>query len=303
MKAALMYDLLRHSAHVEAECGKPAFVVVCADNALCMEITDICEKLQKDMLKEDTKTANVATLMANMKPEETSKQLNKKANVFIVTPGKLLDLSSRQQISLSAVERFVFDQIDCLLLYDKKDTEIVEILQKMNTTQHVVAMTCRISEGLKQRWDEVTPVGLIKLANMIILEDTYPMKVAEVMDNMIWHPMPCALANKGKECAAYLTGFVEEDVPILAISNYKTGVDHVATAGRLILRDDYARHRSGLKDPDERFQSLKDFRLGKVKVLVSTRRSIYGASFGFLPRIVLLDTPSSYAEALYIVQW
>jgi ATP-dependent RNA helicase RhlE len=266
------------------------------DNALCEEVAAICQKLRQL----NTRLPEVAKLMAHMQNEATQEQLNKKTNIIIATPGKLLDLHRRGQVNLSTVKKFVLDQIDCFLLY-ADDSDIQHLLKLLCSNQHVIALTSRVTLCLKQRWNDVTPASTIALQNMINLPDTQLARIKKISARVHWVAYEAGKtqslqnAEKAKKMA--------EKFRILIITNFKKMVDAISMEGQKLRPTEFARHRSELTDPDERYKSLKGFKDGTYKILVSTRRSIYGTSFPFLPIFLLAGMPRLYDEFLYLIQW
>jgi superfamily II DNA/RNA helicase len=295
-----LYGLLQASLTKSPAGGKPEFVILCVDNALIQEISDICSNLQNAFSIAALRVPAVATITAHLRNEATSKQLSKKANIFITTPGKLLRMIDYREIDITSVKKFVLDQVDCLLIY-ADDNHIERVLRQLRLNQHVIALTSRMTPQLVQRWKDLVLTATTQLKNMISLPDSQHKMISRISKYIKWRPSTC-LADKPMECAKFLAA-APEGCHVLAIANFKVTVDAIVSCGRKLREDDFARHRAELPDPDERYKSLKGFKDSTYKTMVSTRRSIYGVSFPFLPLLVIVDIPSSYDELLYILQW
>lgn len=292
------------SKHVQATRGKPQFIVVCVDNALCQELSNLAAKLQVAFKGAGWIIPPVATLMAHMKNEATQTELNKNANVVICTPGKLLEMHDRSQVNIQAAKKIMFDQADCLFTY-AEDDHIRSIASKLQPGQHVIALTSRSTPLLQQRWRDYAPAQFMQIKDMIQLHDTRSDVTIKKMSKFIgW----CDLNKQEDSKVVYAARrmhrlHAKTNRAVLGIANWKVTVDAVKDAGRKILPGDFARHRAELVDPDERYRSLSGFKDSTYKIMISTRRSIYGASFDFLPVLVLVDVPDTYDELLYILQW
>lgn len=307
MKAGLSYHMLRLSSAKTPARGRPEFLIICVDNALCQEISNVFTKMSDACRAAKLRVTPVATLMAHMKDEATRTELSKNANIFVVTAGKLVDLLDRGQLDMSAVRKIVLDQADCLLIYDD-DKDIANILRRLRPHHHVVAMSSRTSLKLEQRWKDETPASMIKLADMVRIKDHDARRVVQFLSlskHITWEVQYCSASARSERLADYLMEEAPTSRQVLAIGNFKETIDAVYSFMRAEkdFKDKVVRHRAQLVDQDERYESIKKFGDGKARIMISTRRSIYGASFSFLPVLVLLDVPNSTDEFLYILQW
>lgn len=308
LKPSILYSCMIVSKYVTATRGNPMFLVLCLDNALCQAMSKLAAELQDAFVQVGWKAPSVSTLMAHMKNEATIAELNKKANIIICTPGKLLEMHSRGQVNISSAKKLVLDQADAMLAY-AKDDDIQLIFRKLKPEQHVIAFTARSnslhSSLLALRWNSYAPVGVVTFSQMIQLPDVQVQKLLRFVANHIsWRNLRKESTKKEVFAASVMHDEHQESSrQVLGIASWKVTVDAIDGALRTIMPKGTARHRADLPDPDERQKSLKGFKDKAIQVMISTRRSIYGAQFDFLPVVVLPDISDTTDELVLILQW
>jgi len=203
--------------------------------------------------------------------------LHRGVNVLIATPGRLLDLMNQGFISLSEVEYFVLDEADRML-----DMGFIHDIKKI------------ITKLPKQRqslfFSATMPKNIIELSRQILRN---PKKIAanpvsstaETIQQFLYR------TNKSNKPALLLHILKDPNIgQVLVFSRTKHGSDRIVRNLRKKNINSVAIH--GNKSQNQRQRALKEFKLGKINVLVATDIAARGIDIEKLQHVINYDIPN-----------
>lgn len=199
-------------------------------------------------------------------------------NVLIATPGRLLDLIDSNAVSLSEVKTLVLDEADKMLNLGFKD-EMNRIFKLLPHKRQNLLFSATLSEGV----DNI---------NQILLQEPVVIKVAHKSDNIeLINQIGYYVAEEKKgPLLRYLIKHNNlKQVLVFTASTYKA--DNVADKLRKNGIDASAMHSK--KSQKARTNALKNFKNGKLRVLVATDLLSRGIDIEFLPCVINYELPRS----------
>ena len=197
---------------------------------------------------------------------------------IVATPGRLLDLVDSNAIQLEAIQVLVLDEADKLLNMGFKDemTRIIELLPRKRQNLLFSATLSEKLDGLQS----------------VLLNNPVTVKVApeEWSVDQIKQLSYSILEEKKGPFLRFLIKSQEmNQVLVFTASTYKA--DNVADKLRKNGIDARAIH--GKKNQNSRNQALKDFKEGRIRVLVTTDLLARGIDIEFLPHVINYELPRS----------
>ncbi len=232
-----------------------------------------------DNIREYSKYTNIkhAVIFGGVKQGAQVEKLKKGVNILTATPGRLLDLIGQGIISLSDIKLFVLDEADRMLdmgfIHDIR--KLLELLPEQRQSLFFSA---------------TMPDNIVKLANKIL---TNPTKVevapvsstAETIQQHIYYTNR---SNK-RELLLHILDNKEID-QALVFSRTKHGADRIAR--HLHKNKIKASAIHGDKAQNQRQRALKDFKSGKIRVLVATDIAARGIDIDKLKYVINFDIPN-----------
>ncbi|MCZ0717883.1 DEAD/DEAH box helicase [Aerococcus kribbianus] len=202
--------------------------------------------------------------------------LKKHPSVVVGTPGRLLDLIQRKALRLDAIETVVLDEADEML--------------NMGFIDDIEAILKQVPEQRQTLLFSATVPSEIKRISQQFMTDPHHVKIeakemtADLIDQYF------------TKCRDYekfdiLTRFIDIHNPDLAIvfARTKRRVDEVARG--LIERGYTAEGIHGDLTQQKRLQVLKDFKAGKLNILVATDVAARGLDIGGVSHVYNFDIP------------
>ena len=197
-------------------------------------------------------------------------------NVLVATPGRLLDLMNQGHISLDDVKYFVLDEADRML-----DMGFIHDIKKI------------IAKLPKQRqslfFSATMPQNIVDLSRQILRD---PKKIAvnavsstaETIQQYIYK------TNKSNKPSLLLHILNDPEMTqVLLFSRTKHGADRIVR--NLRKKDINSAAIHGDKSQNQRQKALKDFKDGKVRVLVATDIAARGIDIEKLRHVTQLRYP------------
>ena len=198
-------------------------------------------------------------------------------NVLVATPGRLLDLMNQGHISLDDVKYFVLDEADRML-----DMGFIHDIKKI------------IAKLPKQRqslfFSATMPQNIVDLSRQILRD---PKKIAvnavsstaETIQQYIYK------TNKSNKPSLLLHILNDPEMTqVLLFSRTKHGADRIVR--NLRKKDINSAAIHGDKSQNQRQKALKDFKDGKVRVLVATDIAARGIDIEKLRHVLNYDIPN-----------
>ena len=232
-----------------------------------------------DNIREYSKYTNIkhAVIFGGVKQGAQVEKLKKGVNILTATPGRLLDLIGQGFISLSDIKLFVLDEADRMLdmgfIHDIR--KLLELLPEQRQSLFFSA---------------TMPDNIVKLANKIL---TNPVKVevapvSSTAETIQQHMYYTNRANK-RELLLHILENTEID-QALVFSRTKHGSDRIAR--HLHKNKIKASAIHGDKAQNQRQRALKDFKAGKIRVLVATDIAARGIDIDKLKYVINFDIPN-----------
>ena len=206
------------------------------------------------------------------------------ADFLVATPGRLLDLVSKNAASLSGLTTLVLDEADRLLDEGFQD-ELTRILSQVSARPQTLLFSATFGPA-------------IEAIAASVLNDPIKVDVAGVIEEIpdILHR---AIAVDVPRRTALLAHLIETNtwdrVLVFVATAYAT--EHVAQ--KLRVRRIHAAPLSGDLSQGARTQVLDRFRKGKVRVLVATDLAARGLDIVGLPAVIQYDLPRATADYVH----
>jgi len=196
--------------------------------------------------------------------------------LLIATPGRLLDLHSRQSVSLEDIEVLVLDEADRMV-----DMGFAPDLKRILRLMPKKRQTLMFSATMPP---ELNAVARDALSNPKRLDLAPPTRPAEGIEQT-FYPVPRHL--KAELLEAILAR--EEAPGTLVFVRTKHGADRVAR--RLKNRGHSVAALHGDRSQGQREKALGDFRRGRVKILVATDIASRGIDVDHITHVINFDVP------------
>ena len=203
-------------------------------------------------------------------------KLRRGVHILVATPGRLLDLHDQGYIDLSTIKIFVLDEADRML-----DMGFINDIRKL----------LRIIPKKKQSlfFSATMPDNIVDLSNKILhnpvkVEVAAVSSAAETIQQYVYYTNR---TNK-KELLAYILKDEKID-QVLVFSRTKRGADRIARNLQKVKIKAQAIH--GDKAQNNRQRTLKEFKEGKIRVLVATDIAARGIDINKLQYVINYDIP------------
>ncbi|TKB57351.1 DEAD/DEAH box helicase [Ferrimonas aestuarii] len=205
-------------------------------------------------------------------------------DLLIATPGRLLDLINQNAISLSQTTQLVLDEADKMLAlgFSEELEAIKALLPKKRQTLLFSATFSKDTEQLAQQW----------LCSPVWLEVTSEASVSEQIHQRAIEIDP---ANRNQALQQLIEHHQWRQVLIFAAS--KRSANNLATKLHRAGYDVDTLH--GDMSQGARQASLRDFKLGTLRILIATDLAARGLDVDALPCVVNYDLPRSPADYVH----
>lgn len=203
--------------------------------------------------------------------------LKKGVDILVATPGRLLDLMDQGYISLKDVEYFVLDEADRML-----DMGFIHDIKKL------------LKQLPKERqslfFSATMPKSIVKLSQEILRN---PQRVSVAPVSSTAETIQQYLYTTNKDTKKDLLLHILKNPAmeqVLLFSRTKHGADRIVKNLRKKNIDSAAIH--GDKSQNQRQRALKEFKAGKVRVLVATDIAARGIDIEKLQYVINYDIPN-----------
>ncbi|MEO0869343.1 MAG: DEAD/DEAH box helicase [Cyanobacteria bacterium J06642_11] len=205
------------------------------------------------------------------------KALKQGCDIVVATPGRLLDHVSQKTIDLSQVEMLVLDECDRMLdmgfIHD-----IRKVLAVVPESRQTLMFSATFSTAIRK-------LARTLLYNPVQIEVAPRNTAAEQVEQLIYR---VDRARK-RELLSYLIGF-NNWRQVLVFTRTKHGANRLADQLAKDGLKTAAIH--GNKSQAARTRALRDFKQGKVRVLVATDVASRGLDIDQLPYVVNFELPN-----------
>ncbi|NEQ53929.1 MAG: DEAD/DEAH box helicase [Leptolyngbya sp. SIO3F4] len=205
------------------------------------------------------------------------KALKQGCDIVVATPGRLLDHVSQKTIDLSQVEILVLDECDRMLdmgfIHD-----IRRVLAQLPESRQTLMFSATFSTAIRK-------LARTLLYNPVQIEVAPRNTAAEQVEQFVYR---VDRARK-RELLSYLIGF-NNWRQVLVFTRTKHGANRLADQLAKDGLKTAAIH--GNKSQAARTRALRDFKQGKVRVLVATDVASRGLDIDQLPYVVNFELPN-----------
>ncbi len=232
-----------------------------------------------DNIKEYSKYTKVkhTVIFGGVKQEKQVARLRQGVHILTATPGRLLDLISQGIISLNQINMFVLDEADRML-----DMGFIHDIKKL------LALLPKQRQSLF--FSATMPKNIVTLSNQILsnpkkIEVSPVSSTAETIQQYIYK------TNKADKKELLFHILKNEDIDqVLLFSRTKHGADKIVRNLKKKNISSAAIH--GDKAQNQRQKALKDFKDGKIRVLVATDIAARGIDIDKLKYVINYDVPN-----------
>ncbi|WP_200974524.1 DEAD/DEAH box helicase [Echinicola sp. 20G] len=219
-----------------------------------------------------------AVIFGGVKQGQQVEKLKKGVHILVATPGRLLDLIDQGHISLKSIDLFVLDEADRML-----DMGFINDIKKLLKILPTKRQSLFFSATM--------PDNILSLSKQILhqpqkVEVTPVSSTAETIQQYIYY------TNKSSKKALLLHILEEEKMDqVLLFSRTKHGADRIVRD--LKKKNIHAAAIHGDKAQNQRQKVLKDFKGGKIRVLVATDIAARGIDIDKLKYVINFDIPDA----------
>jgi len=212
------------------------------------------------------------------------RDLRRRPHVIIGTPGRLKDLMKQRVLKLEFVDTLVLDEADRMLDMGFLP-EIKEIIAQLPSKRQTLCFSATITAQIQ---------GLLDT----MLKD--PVTVSVRTRETSEHIEQDVIKVSGKEeKVRILNELLQKDdfEKVLVFGETKFGVQRLADNLSKLGKPAEAIH--GNKSQPQRQRALKNFRDGKVKILVATDVAARGLDIPNVSHVINFDTPNNYEDYIH----
>jgi len=204
--------------------------------------------------------------------------------VLVATPGRLLDLVNSKALHFAELETLVLDEADKMLNLGFKD-EMEKIIQLLPKRRQNLLFSATLSP-------QVENIREVILRKPLVVE----IKPKEDhIDKIHQHGFFVEPSQKGQLLRHLIKSKNMEQVLVFTSSVYQA--DHVTN--KLLKNGLNARAIHGKKSQHARTVALKDFKSGKLNILVATDLLARGIDIEFLPHVINYELPRSPKDYIH----
>jgi ATP-dependent RNA helicase RhlE len=212
--------------------------------------------------------------------------LQRRTDILVATPGRLIDHMQQRTVDLSAIEVLVLDEADRML-----DMGFMPALRRINEALPRTRQTLMLSATMS---GEVIGLSSAFTRDPLSVDVSNDQVVAATVSHRVY---PVQADRKGELLRHVLTEVPTEQA--LVFCRTKHGSDHVGEALERAGVKTAVIH--GNKSQGARNRALDDFKAGRVRVLVATDIAARGLDIRQLPLVVNFDLPLVAADYIHRV--
>ncbi|MBY0426150.1 MAG: DEAD/DEAH box helicase [Cytophagales bacterium] len=246
---------------------------------LAMQVCEVCQSLGANL---PTRLKSVAVYGGvSINPQMIAVQ---HAEIIIATPGRLLDLIDKNALHLSQVEILVLDEADKMLNLGFRD-EMKEIFQLLPEKRQNILFSATLDHN-------------VDVLNNILLHDPVRIEIKEETQRIDQiHQIAYRVEDERK--GVLLRYLIKEQhmQQVLVFTSSTRRADNVVV--KLLKNGISAAALHSDKSQGARTEALRNFRNGKLRVLVATDLASRGIDIQFLPYVINYELPRSPTDYVH----
>lgn len=199
-------------------------------------------------------------------------------NILIATPGRLLDLISKNAVQLSSVKQLVLDEADQVLSLGFKE-EVDKILNLLPKQKQSMLFSATTGDKIQDLIDKVlVKPEIVQLSVETLTPDQIEQK---------------AFAVSQEKKGPFLRFLIDAEKPtrVLVFASSVRTVDNIVQKLKKAGFDAMALHSQ--KSQGARTDALTKFKNGKLAILVATDLAARGIDIPLLPMVINYELPRS----------
>lgn len=204
--------------------------------------------------------------------------------LLVATPGRLLDLQRSNAVNLAEVELLVLDEADKMLNLGFKE-EMADILALLPAKRQNLLFSATLST-------DVTAIKDLVLRNPTVIDVTPNDANVELIKQTAYLVAP---ERKGPLLRYLIDQENMQQVLVFVSSTMRAD----AVVEKLRINGIKAAALHGKKSQGARTEALKDFKTGRITVLVATDLASRGIDIQFLPYVINYELPRSPKDYIH----
>ena len=256
--------------------GEPRGLALVPTRELAVQV---CKELEPLALKKDLR---VKAIYGGSPIEKQIEALKKGVDFVVATPGRLIDLLERGDISVASVEKIVIDEADRMA--DMGFMPQVEwILRQAELDHQTLLFSATLDgmvSGLISRYQQEPVMHEVESREVTVAEMQHRFIAVHEMDQV---KVAAAIINSSNKTIVF--------------TKTRWGADKLAA--KLIQEDVTAAAIHGDLRQSQRERALKDFTKGKIRTLVATDVAARGIHVDDVEAVIHYDPPSDAKTYLH----
>lgn len=271
--AAFVMPVLQQLQEAPTE-GKsyPRVLVLTPTRELALQVADNFRELGQFLPFRST------TIYGGVKQGKQVKQLQKGVDAIVATPGRLLDLMGQGYVDLSGIEHLILDEADQMLdmgfIHDLK-----RIIKEVPKERQTLLFSATVDKKVKEVADQF-------MHNPEVVVAEQKAKTADTVQQELYF---VEKSNKKALLIDLLNQYGEEQS--LVFTRTKREADRLA---RDLSKKGFKTSAiHGNKSQNQRQKTLKQFKAGKVRIMLATDVASRGLDIKELPLVINYKLPES----------
>lgn len=275
----ILHLLLQPQASRNDDHRGPSILVLVPTRELAQQVQSVFEQFIHQLPDRIKSLAVFGGVAINPQMQALSK-----VDILIATPGRLIELESKNAVKLSAVSTLVLDEADKMLNLGFKE-EVNNILALLPKQRQNLLFSATLSDDLSS-------------INQLILSAPVIIKIASEQDSVDLIQQRAYLVET-KRKGPFLRHLIKsqnlQQTLIFVSSAYQA--DHIAD--KLRRNRIQANSIHGKLTQGTRQEALEDFKSGKLRILVATDLLARGVDISALPCVINYELPRSPKDYIH----
>lgn len=268
--AAFAIPLVQHILTSRRRAAGVRALVMVPTRELAMQIHEVFCSIAKGT------TAQVMAVVGGVEQDKQIARLQAGIDVLIATPGRLFDLIAQQHINIEAAEILVLDEADRMMALGFM-RDIKDVKRRLPREHQTLFFSATINEEIKD-------LAYSLVRNPIRIQVSPQNTVSRNVTHTV-----ASIAMDDKRFFLERTIQQNPDSKILVFVRTRVRAERVQKAMERVGLKTAVIH--GDKDQDERFEALKQFADGTIKVLITTDVSARGIDIKKVEYVINYDIP------------